>query len=131
MTTTFSTPSQAIAPSRPILIDGLFCTAVGGVATLFSGPISTFMGLPSSLPLIVVCVATLLWGLLLTGWSMTRPVPRALTWATILLNDVWVIASIALLLFNLVPLTDGGRWLVVILAVDVAALAIWQWRSLR
>ncbi len=130
-TTTFPTPSKAPAPTRPIFADGLFCTAVGGIATLFNEPISAFMGLPSSLPLIVVSVATLLWGLLLLGWSRSRLVPRTLTWAVIGMNTLWMIGSILLLLTNVVPLTDGGRWLVVLVGIDVAALAIWQWRSLR
>jgi len=128
---TFPTPSQAPAPTRPVFADGLFCTAVGGIATLFSEPISTFMGLPSSLPLIVVSVATLLWGLFLVGWSRSRVVPRTLTWAGISLNALWVIGSILLLLTNVVPLTEGGRGLVVLVGIDVAALAIWQWRSLQ
>ncbi|HUN07906.1 MAG TPA: hypothetical protein PLQ56_14945 [Aggregatilineales bacterium] len=119
------------APTRPILADGLFCTAVGGIATLFSEPISMFMGLSTSLPLIVISVATLLWGLFLLGWSRSRLVPRALTWAVISMNALWVTGSILLLLTNVIPLTDGGRGLVVLVSIDVAALAIWQWRSLQ
>lgn len=119
------------APTRPVLADGLFCTAVGGIATLFSEPISMFMGLSTSLPLIVISVATLLWGLFLLGWSRSRLVPRALTWAVIIMNALWVTGSILLLLTNVVPLTDGGRGLVVLVSIDVAALAIWQWRSLQ
>jgi len=119
------------APTRPILADGLFCTAVGGIATLFSEPISMFMGLSTNLPLIVISVATLLWGLFLLGWSRSRLVPRALTWAVISMNALWVTGSILLLLTNVIPLTDGGRGLVVLVSIDVAALAIWQWRSLQ
>lgn len=126
-----ATTQSLPAPTRPILADGLFCTAVGGIATLFSEPISTFMGLPASLPLIVISVATLLWGLFLLGWSRSRLVPRALTWAVISMNALWVTGSILLLLTNVVPLTDGGRGLVVLVSIDVAALAIWQWRSLQ
>jgi len=42
-----------------------------------------------------------------------------------------VTGSILLLLTNVIPLTDGGRGLVVLVSIDVAALAIWQWRSLQ
>lgn len=126
-----ATTQSLPAPTRPILADGLFCTAVGGIATLFSEPISTFMGMPASLPLIVISIATLLWGLFLLGWSRSRLVPRALTWAVISMNALWVTGSILLLLTNVVPLTDGGRGLVVLVSIDVAALAIWQWRSLQ
>jgi hypothetical protein len=130
-TAPFALTAPSTAPPRPILIDGLYCVAVGAIATFASGPISTFMGLPSSLPLIVIGLATLIYGLALTGWAATRPVPRALLQLAMILNDVWVAASAALLIFNLAPLTEGGRWLVLIVAVDVGLLAIWQWVALR
>ncbi len=125
-----SITASTLLPMRPFLVDGLFCTAVGAASTFASGPISTFMGLPSSLALIVIGGTTLLYGLVLTAWTMSRPVPRPLGWIVLALNEIWLIGSI-LLLTNVVPLTDGGRWLVVLVGIDVAALAIWQWRSLR
>lgn len=123
--------SSVHAPARPILVDGLFCTTVGAVGALASGPISTFMGLPSPLPLLIVGAITLIYGLTLTGWAVTRPVPRTLVGLVIGMNILWVVASLGLLLLNPTPLTDGGRWLVLLVAVDVGALAVWQWVSLR
>ena len=63
--------------------------------------------------------------------TLRRPLKRSEAILTIVLDDVWVIASILLLALAPHWFSAAGQWLIGAVAFAVAALAVAQWIGLR
>ena len=117
---------------RAIQADGLLGGIASGVLfTLAANPIASFMGLANSLPIVVIGLGLIVWGVALL-WLSSRPVIERQFVTTILaINVLWVIGSFIILAADLFGLTTGGRWAVLIVADVVVLFAIAEFVGLR
>jgi len=129
--------TQALSPSngllrRAIQLDGLLGgIGSGAILTVAANPIASFMGLANSLPILVIGLGLIAWGVALL-WVSSRPVIERHYVMTILAtNAIWVIGSLIILAADLFALTTGGRWAVLIVADVVIAFMIAEYVGLR
>ena len=103
-----------------MLADGVFSLVTGVALFAFAGPVSTLVG-PFATPAIVNGFAAffLVWGAfhLAVGWH-ERPSPAAVRFA-IAGDALWIIGSIAVLLFARSGLTLAGIGLIAVAAAVV------------
>jgi hypothetical protein len=115
---------------RVLLLDA----GVSGVTGLFmwlgAGVLEPLLGLPGAL-LQVAGISLLPFAAALVLLARRASIPRAAVASVIVANGLWVVASIALAVGRLVPLTDFGYAFVVIQAVAVAGFAELQWMGMR
>lgn len=122
-----ATAPQTIIPQRPYLVDGLLITISGMGFTLASTPLSNFMGLLTPLPLTFISILTFVYGVVLLMKAGRGQIRQGMARVGILANDLSVITGIILLALNPVPLSEGGRWIVLIFSSIAAVMGIWQW----
>src|SRR5262245_22833441 len=129
-TQTLSTSNSLLR--RAIQADGLLGGIGSGVLLILgANPIASFMGLANSLPIIVIGIGLIVWGVALI-WLSSRPVIERQFVNTILVaNAVWVIGSFIILAADLFGLTTGGRWAVLIVADVVVLFTIAEFVGLR
>src|SRR5262245_12799106 len=129
---TFSHAAPAPRLARRLLLfDALACTASGIVALVWARPLAAFLGVGEALPLALMGGGLLAYAALLYWRARQEPRIAGLVRTAIVLNTVWVIASVLVVVANPLGLTDGGRWLVGIVAALVVDLTIAQVYSLR
>ena len=96
------------------------------------GVISRFLGEAVPLWLMLALGAgLLLFAAGLLRQILRRPLKRSEAILTIIMDDVWVIASILLLVLAPHWVSAAGQWLIGAVAFAVAALAVAQWIGLR
>ena len=96
------------------------------------GVISRFLG--EAVPLLLMLAlgaGLLLFAARLLRQILRRPLKRSEAILTIIMDDVWVIASILLLVLAPHWFSAAGQWLIGAVAFAVAALAVAQWIGLR
>jgi hypothetical protein len=124
-----------LAVQKPLLIQRVLWTNTA--FSIFSGllliiaaqPIAGLLGVAN--PLIMAVLGGLIIGFGVVVYLIGRapqPLPVA---AVIALDVAWVVGSAAILFGNLLPLTDDGRWLILIVADIVLILAIAEIVGLR
>ncbi len=129
--------TQTISGSNSLLRRALQADGVlGGIASgvlfaLGANPIASFMGLPSSLPILVIGVGLIAWGVVLLTLSSRPVIERGFVMAIIVANAVWIIGSLIVLAADLFALTTGGRWAVLIVADVVLLFTIAEVIGLR
>lgn len=135
--------TNAFTPSAPIALHGdatllrralqLDAVATGATAIAllaFATPLSTWLGLPAALlgaaGFVLVAFVALL------AWLLARPrlSPRW-AWAVITINALWVVDSVALLLWPGIDATALGVAFVLAQAGAVALFAALQWIGVR
>jgi|FLYN01.1.fsa_nt_gi uncharacterized membrane protein YhaH (DUF805 family) len=116
---------------RALQADGLFGIAGGLLCTFGANPIASFMGLANSLPILVIGLGLLAWGVGLLALAARPVIDRRLTTFIILANVVWVIGSAIILAADLFGLTTGGRWAVLVVADVVLLFALAEFAGLR
>jgi hypothetical protein len=124
-------PAQSSTAHRAVQADSIFCMLSGAAFTFGAGGISSFIGLDSSTPILLIGLIVLICGVGAFWLTINRPVDRRLVVAALVVNIAWVIGSVLLLAADPFSFTTGGKWLVLILADIVAALAIWEFVGLR
>ena len=129
--------TQALSPSnsllrRAIQLDGLLGgIGSGAILTVAASPIASFMGLANSLPVLVIGLGLIAWGVALL-WVSSHPViERHYVMTIIAANALWVIGSLIILAADFFALTTGGRWAVLIVADVVVAFMITEYVGLR
>jgi hypothetical protein len=129
--------TQTLSPSngllrRAIQLDGLLGgIGSGALLTLAASTIASFMGLADPLPILVIGLGLIAWGVALL-WLSSRPViDKQYVMAVLAANALWVIGSLAILAADLFGLTTGGRWAVLIVADVVIAFMIAEYVGLR
>ncbi|HWM90115.1 MAG TPA: hypothetical protein VN493_05060 [Thermoanaerobaculia bacterium] len=115
---------------RVLALDAGLSAVMGAVMMLAVAPLSSLLGLPSSLltwaGLILLPFAAFL------GWLATREMPpRAAVWAVVICNVFWTVDSFLLLASGWVEPTLLGKAFVVFQAVVVALLAELEFFGLR
>lgn len=117
---------------RVIQWDAGILTALGIVLLFVGEPVAAFMGLPNANIVTYASVGLLLYDGSRLLWSMMgERIDRRLVNLSLYGNAIWAIASIPLLVANLLPLSDGGWWVMAGLADYAAVFAILQWVGLR
>ena len=115
---------------RVLALDAVTSGAMGALAVLAQGPLSSMLGLSASL--LFWAGLSLLPFAAFVGWLATRELPpRAGVWAVVLINAFWVIDSFVLLASAWPDLTLLGKVFVLFQAVFVAVLAELQFFGLR
>jgi hypothetical protein len=105
--------------------NGIFSAVSSTLLIVLAQPLSTLTGIRPPVILVIVGLLVLPFAALLL-WATSRPtMVRRLAVATIVLDVIWVMASIGILLSGWL-LTTTGKWLIGILALIVADFAIWQ-----
>jgi hypothetical protein len=117
---------------RALQADGLFGGIASGVLCIVgANPIASFMGLANSLPILVIGVVLIAWGIALLTLSSRPIIDRRFVMAVIAANGVWMLASYIILAADLFGLTTGGRWAVLIVADVVLLFTIAEFIGLR
>jgi len=117
---------------RALQADGVFGGIVSGALfTLGANPIASFMGLPNALPILLIGVGLIAWGVALLTLSSRPVMERRFVTAVIAANAIWIIGSFIILVADLFALTTGGRWAVMIVADVVVLFTIAQFIGLR
>lgn len=114
-----------------MLADGVFSIVAAAGLFALSGPVGAFVG-PAATPAVVNGFAAffLLWGAFhLAVGRQDRPSPAAVRLA-IAGDGLWVIGSLALLLFGRAGLTLTGTALIALVAVAVADILLAKWIGL-
>lgn len=118
---------------RLALTENLIFSAASGIALLVApGVISGFLGeaVPAWLMLALGAGLLCFAGGLLRQ-ILRRSLKRGEAILTIIMDEGWVVASIALLVLAPHWFSGAGQWLVALVALAVAGLAIAQWVGLR
>lgn len=127
-------PQQPIPESRPLrtalLLDSMLDGGMGLACILAAGPVVTLLGLPAeaTLQLRIVGIILFAGGALLLWMSAQHPVSRSLLRLAVGLNALWVVATLAVALVPLLPVTDAGRVVIVAQAAVLAVLTFIQSR---
>ena len=107
-------------------------SAVSGVLALIDARLlANFMGIETTIPFVVLGVGLLLYAVYLFISTRTRPMNKFFGWFAIIADAVWVIATVVILLTDAFALTNGGKWLLLIIGDMVLVFAIVQYIGLR
>jgi len=132
MDTTFTLPVTASHSLRRALrADGLFSGIGGILSIILAQPLAVLTGLRPPAVLVILGVGLLGYAALLLWTTARPPIDRRLAITAIVLNEVWVLASVAILLSGWPPLTTAGKWLIGLVAIVVADFSLWQFIALR
>ena len=117
---------------RVVRWDAGLITIAALALILMSGPIATFMGVANPTVLLVAGFMGLLYdgGRILWLFQGDK-LDRRLGQISLYANVAWVLASIPLLAFEWLTLSNGGWWVMAILADFAALFAVLQWYGLR
>lgn len=115
---------------RVLILDAAASAATGALMAFAAGQLGTPLGLPDDL--LRYGGLALLPFAALVGFMATREtLPRAIIWAVIVANALWVVDSVALLASGWVAPTALGSAFVVAQAAAVAVLAELEYIGLR
>ena len=125
-----TTIRSSVLLRRVLLLDAFSCAALGVLLALGAAVLAQVLALPVDL------LRSSGWLLLpiavgLGVLSGREQLPRALVWAVIALNSLWVVQSCALLLTDWVAPNAGGYAFVLGQAALTALLAELEYRGLR
>lgn len=123
-------------PKSTLLLKGLrgnaiFSTLSGAAALIAAPTLSTFTGITPPAVFYVLGIVLLIYAVDLWWVSSKDPIDMRFAWAAIILDILWVLGSVFILFFGLLPLTVAGRWTVFFLAEIVAIFAIIQYIGVR
>lgn len=108
-----------------------FSGIVGLIFIFWAQPLANYMGVPSSMALILIGIGLVGWSYLLFQQSRKTKINKTFAGMAIEADLIWVAASVALLLWGGLPLTTAGKWLIGISADVVLGFAVWQYFGLR
>lgn len=113
-----------------LLLDAVTCAAMGALLLAAAGLLTTWLELP--VPLLRYAGFALLPIAAFMAWVATRqPISPAGTWLVILGNWAWVAASVVLLVSGWVAPNGLGVAFVLVQAVVVAVLAVFETVGVR
>lgn len=113
----------------PLQTNGAFSLLSGLILTFAPDRVADWLGVDPTLLIRLFGVVLLGHGLLLF-WSAARPNPRPWASMNLLAIAPYPLAMIGLVASGIVE-TSLGRVLVLADGAIIAAIALWQWRSLR
>lgn len=131
-TQTAGKTSQESNLLRNALRGNALFSGLSGVVSLFAAQsLAAFTGIQEPLVFVILGIVLILFAVDLVWIASRETIDRRIAWAVILLDIAWVVGSVIILLFDLVPLTIAGRWTIALLAEAVAIFAILQYIGLR
>ena len=115
--------------------NAMFSALSGILMLVASKQTAELTGITPPLVFIIVGVGLLGWVAYILSVRRSHPDYQATAvWSIIGGDLVWVAASAAVILLNLVPLTVSGKWAIALIADMVLLFAIWQyfgWRRIQ
>lgn len=110
-----------------------FFSGISGITGLLAATrLAAFLGLPSASDVLPTAVSLIFFSAWLFWLSSRRPVPRKQAIVVAAMDWLWVFGSVPVVLGASSLLTDGGRWLMGVLALIVADFAAIQtWALVR
>lgn len=120
-------------PRRVILANGVFSTVTGAGMALFSTPIAEYMGV-SPTAILILGVGVVVFASLLFMWSRRNTLTRERLMLIFAADVAWVTASVIILLTDAFAMTDGGKLVVLVVALIVGDFALFEgigWRRWR
>lgn len=115
---------------RVLLADAAASAVTGALMAFGAGQLGGLLGLPGDL-LRYAGLALLPFAALVASIATREALPRALVWAVIVANALWVVDSLALLASGWVMPTALGTAFVIAQAAAVAVLAELEYLGLR
>lgn len=131
-----ATQTQTLASSpsllqRALLVDGAGCITSGLLFTVGANPISNFAGVPNPIITLMLGLVVLAYGVSVFIPGLRRGDLRGVGWWGVIVNDLSLLLCIFVLAANPLPLTDAGRWIVVLLAAFVGVIGVVQFFGVR
>lgn len=129
-----TTQTQTFPERAPLLrgvlrLDGIFSMISGAALAAASAMLTGLTGLPIQL-ILGIGLALIPFGALQL-WASAQPrIDRRVAWFCIVVDDLWVLGSLALL-FGALPLTSIGWWFVLVLALGVGGIGGAKFIGLR
>jgi hypothetical protein len=111
--------------------NALFSGTSGLIALLAAQSLTAFTGIEPPIIFVLLGIVLILYAVDLWWITSRETINRRFAWAAIILDVLWVVGSIAILLFGWLPLTVAGSWTIVLLAEVVAIFAVLQYFGLR
>lgn len=117
---------------RAVMWDAGIVTLLGVGLLMAASPVARFLGVANPQILHIIGVAALLYDGGRLVWStMGEEIDSRLVYISLYGNAIWALLSIPLLTAGLLPLTDGGWWVMAAMADFAALFAVVQWYGLR
>lgn len=117
---------------RAALMGNAAFSAVSGIAlAAMPSTLSAILGFDQPPILASLGVGLVLFAVALFFVARQRPISRQFAWTAIMLDDAWVLASVALLMFAPTLFSPAGEWLIGAVAVVVAGFAVAQLLGVR
>ena len=103
--------------------NGVFCAVSGASIAAFAAPLGDWIGVPTA-ALLVVGVGLVPWGAMLWFFSRRDVVRKSEAWAALSGDELWVVATLILILGFPSALSSAGIRVVGVVGLVVAAFAI-------
>jgi hypothetical protein len=129
-TQTVASPGQLTWLRNVLFVDALFCALGGIVFAVGAVPLANLTGITTSF-LVVIGVGLVVWATVPFMAARREPTNPSTVMLVVVVNTVWVIASIILLIADPFPMTTVGKWFVLIVADAVGVLALLQFIGVR
>ncbi|MFG1922507.1 hypothetical protein [Cryptosporangium sp. NPDC048952] len=107
-------------------MDAVYCAVAAVILVVFAGPVGGTLGVPVAVPLVAAAV-TLVWAGLLVVLSVVQRLRAAVRFVMVV--NVVAVAALSGLAFS--RPVDALSLLVLAVAVEVGAFAVWQTLLLR
>ena len=120
---------------RTLQLDGALCLMGGVALAATASQVAPIIGIAAPLALGLVGVVLVVYAALLVAAARQDPIDRRLAIVTLTIDLLWIAGSAILLVRNVQPLTGGGWWLILGLALGVGGIAelklwgLWQSRQ--
>lgn len=111
--------------------NALFSAVSGGLFSVASTAVATFMGVDAPLAVMIIGISLLVYAVLIVFYATRPTIALAFVLFAVIVDTLWVLLSVALLVSNIVPLSVAGVWAVVIVAVIVGGFAVAQYRLVQ
>jgi hypothetical protein len=116
---------------RVLLANSVFSTLSGIICIIAAPALTTFLGLPTTIPMFILGVLLLLFAFDVYLIAKRTPIEKNKATIVLIADILWVIASAVLLIADPFSFTTQGRWAILILADVVAVFAILEFIGLR
>lgn len=129
MTTGVQTSSRANFLRNVLIANDLFCTAFGLLFIFGAGAVADFAGVSWAPYFRLLGFGLLVFAgfVFYTAYTGNRRLARVIFW----LDVAWVVGSYALLVLNVLPITNEAKWAFAFIGDAVLVFAILEYWALR
>lgn len=126
----YTTQQYSSSLRRALLANAIFSALTGLALATMALYFGQFLGVTNPLVLRIIGIGLLFFVVILLRTAVQQEINTQHVKVIISLDVLWVIGSITLLGLQLFSLSLTGYWAVAIIALIVAGLSYWQFRSL-